>query len=328
MTEERFLVTGAFGCVGAWTVKRLVEAQTPVWAYDLPGDPHRLRLIMDAHSLARVQTIAGDITDVEAFERAVVDNQITHIVHLAALQVPFVRADPIRGALVNVTGTTVVLEVAKRHLEQIKGLVYASSMGVYGPASSYPPGPLTHDATLLPPTLYGVYKQANEWTARIYWQDYGLPSIGLRPYVIYGPGRDQGMTSTPTKAMLAAAVGRSYEISYGGSALFQYADDAAATFIAAARASFQGAEVFNLGGSTAAMAEIVAAIEAAAPEIAGRITYLSTPLPHPPSVDSEPLERALGPLHWTPLQDGVAATIERFRQAAATGMIDVERVLG
>ena len=61
---------------------------------------------------------------------------------------------------------------------------------------------------LLPRTLYGVYKQANESTAKVYYQDHDLSSIGLRPYVIYGPGRDQGMTSTPTKALLAVARGR------------------------------------------------------------------------------------------------------------------------
>src|SRR5579871_3882629 len=101
MADERFLVTGALGCIGAWTVKRLVEAEVPVWTYDLPGSRHRLRLIVDDERLSRVQHIEGDITDQQAFERAVADHGITHIVHLAGLQVPFVRADPVQGARVN-----------------------------------------------------------------------------------------------------------------------------------------------------------------------------------------------------------------------------------
>ena len=328
VNEQRFLVTGAFGCIGAWTVKRLVDAGHPVWTYDLPGNPHRLQLIMDDASLARVHLLQGDITDAAQVERALVDHGITHIIHLAALQVPFVRADPIRGALVNVVGTTIVFEMAKRHRAQIAGLVYASSMGVYGPADRYPDAPLAHDAPLMPPTLYGVNKQANEGTAQVYWDEYQLPSIGIRPYVVYGPGRDQGWTSTPTKAMLAAAADRDYEISYGGTCVFQYADDVAAICVAAVQADYQGADVFNIGGSTASMDDVVAAIDAAAPAMAGRISYVPAPLPHPPTVDATPLDRAIGVQHYTPLSTGVAATVDHFRWAIAHDKIDVARVLG
>ena len=79
MSSERFLVTGALGCIGAWTVKRLLDENVPVWTYDLPGDPHRLRLIVNEAALDRVTFIAGDITDFENFERAVVENGITHM---------------------------------------------------------------------------------------------------------------------------------------------------------------------------------------------------------------------------------------------------------
>ncbi len=307
--SERFLVTGAMGCIGAWTVKQLVEADVPVWTYDLPGNAHRLRLILDEEKLARVSMIAGDITDFPRFEETVTDHRITHIIHLAALQVPFVRANPVLGAQVNVVGSTIVLETVKRHADQIAGLAYASSAGVYGPTSHYPPGPLAHDAPLEPLTLYGVTKQANEGMARIYWQDYGVRSVGLRPYIIYGPGRDQGMTSTPTKAMLAAAVGRDYHISFGGTAVYHHAQDAAGLFIRAARTQLDGAPVYNLGGTTASMAEIVTAIEAAAPEMAGRITFEPRPLDTPTAVDdqragSRPGAYCMdGPDQWRPQND-------------------------
>lgn len=329
MTSERFLVTGALGCIGAWAVKQLVDEAVPVWTYDLPGDPHRLRLIMDAEALARVHFVTGDITDLAAFERAVAENGITHIVHLAALQVPFVRADPIQGARVNVVGSTIVCETAKRYANQVLGLAYASSAAVYGPVEMYPPGPLAHTALEHPTNLYGVFKQANEGTARIYWQEYGLHSIGLRPYVVYGPGRDQGMSSTPTKGMLAAAVGRPYHISFGGTVVYQYAADAAAVFVRAARvaSTCPDAPVFNMGGSTASMTEIIAAIEAAVPEIAGKITFAPAALSLPEQIDSQPLEDALGPTHWIPLPDGVQQTIEHFRAAVKAGTLNVERAI-
>ena len=329
MDSERFLVTGALGCIGAWAVKHLADAAIPVWTYDLPGDPHRLRLIMTEEALARVQFVNGDITDQAAFERTVAENGITHIVHLAALQVPFVRANPVQGARVNVVGSTIVCETAKKHADQVKGLAYASSAAVYGPLEMYPPGPLAHAAPLHPDNLYGVFKQANEGTARIYWQEYGLHSIGLRPYVVYGPGRDQGMSSTPTKAMLAAAVGRPYHISFGGTVVYQYAADVADVFLRAARAAATGtgAPVFNLGGSTAHMSEVVAAIEAAAPEMTGQITFATNTLSLPEAIDSQPLEAALGPTAWIPLAEGVRQTVEQFRQAVAAGTLNVERAI-
>jgi len=328
METERFLVTGALGCIGAWAVRRLVDQGTPVWTYDLPGSDHRLRLVLRDEQLALVRQIPGDITDQAAFERAVADNGITHIVHLAGLQVPFVRADPVQGARVNVVGTTIVFETVKRSAGQVRGLAYASSLGVYGAPELYPPGPLAHDAPLHPPTLYGVFKQANEGTAQIYWQEYSIPSIGLRPYVVYGPGRDQGMTSTPTKAMLAAAVGRPYHISYGGRAVFQHADDAADTFIRAARHVGAGAPVYTLGGSSASMDEVVAAIEAAAPQARRTITFEPTQLPNPAAVDSGALDAALGPIGWVPLAEGVRRTIEHFQAAVEAGRMDVDRAIG
>src|SRR5215211_7006703 len=118
MASERFLVTGAYGCLGSWTVKQLVNEGVPVFTYDLQGSQHRLNLIMEEDELAKVTIFNGDITDFDLFERTVVDNGITHIVHLAALQVPFVRANPVLGMRVNTVGTTVVLETARRYPDQ------------------------------------------------------------------------------------------------------------------------------------------------------------------------------------------------------------------
>lgn len=328
MAAERFLVTGALGCIGAWSVKRLLDEGAGVWTYDLPGNPHRLKLIMGDDQLAKVNMVEGDITDQALFEKTVVDNGITHIIHLAGLQVPFVRADPVQGMRVNVVGTTIVMETAKRHQEQVQGVSWASSVAVYGPVELYPPGPLQHDAVLAPATLYGVSKQANEWTAKIYWQDYQLKTVGLRPFFVYGPGRDQGMSSVPTKAMLAAAAGRPYHINIGGTALYQHADDTAKAFILAARSSAPGAPVFNLGGTKASMAEVISAIEAAAPEMKGKITFDDKPMPVPEDVDGAPAEKAIGEVGWRPFAEGVAATIQSFRDAIAAGRIDVDRAMG
>ena len=322
MTQERFLVTGGLGCIGAWVVRNLVHEGTPVTVFDLTSEPHRIKLIMTAREVERINFISGDIGDLNAVKSAVQQSEVTHLIHLAALQVPFCRADPSLGARVNVVGTVNIFEAAKQ--AGLKHVVYASSVAVYGLSEEYPEGVIDHHSVLRPRTHYGVYKQANEGTARIYWMDDGISSIGLRPYTLYGPGRDQGMTSSPTKAMLSAAAGRAFHIPYGGRGCMQYNDDIAKMFVRAARIPYQGAEVFNVRGSVADMSEVVAAIEAAKPSVKGKITFDPKPLPLPEELDDTPLRGLLGDLPETPLSKGVKATIEFFQQALADGRITVE----
>jgi UDP-glucuronate 4-epimerase len=146
MPNDRFLITGALGCIGAWTVRNLVREGTPVVVFDLASDPRRLKLIMSDDELVRVTFVTGDITDLEALERALDDHAITRVIHLAALQIPFVRANPPLGARVNVVGTVNVFEAVARRRDQIGNLVYASSAAVYdtvdaGESASSPTAP-------------------------------------------------------------------------------------------------------------------------------------------------------------------------------------------
>lgn len=322
MPSEQFFVTGGMGCVGAWVIRILVRAGLPVTAFDLSADDHRLQLIMSKEELACVDFVRGDITNTTTVCQAVADSGATHIIHLAALQVPFCRANPPLGAAVNVVGTVNVFEAAKK--AGLGQVVYASSVAVFGRKDEYATARLPDNAPLHPHNLYGVFKQANEGTARIYWQDEAIASIGVRPYTIYGPGRDQGMTSTPTQAMLAAARGESYHISYGGYNGFQYVDDVAGILIQAARTLYQGAGVFNIGGSVAHMSEMVAAIETAAPAIKGRITYEDKPLDLPEGQEDTALRALLGDFPNTPLREGVARTVTHFKQALADGRLPQE----
>jgi len=307
--SERVLVTGALGCVGAWAVKAILDDGDEPVGYDLGDADHRLRLVLSPEERESLTLVRGDITDADALGRVLDDERITRVVHLAALQVPFCRENPALGARVNVVGTVNVFEAVGARLDRIPGVAYASSAAVYGPAD---PSPAPESGGLAPGTIYGVYKLANEGTARLYAAESAVPSVGIRPYVVYGPGRDQGMTAGPTLAMEAAARGEGFAIAYGGAAQYDYAPDVGRAFVRAA-AHADGAVVANFPGVRAPMAEVVAAIEAAAPEAAGQISFADTPLPFPAELETGALERALGPLPATPLADGVRATIERFR---------------
>jgi nucleoside-diphosphate-sugar epimerase len=304
--EERFLVTGALGCIGAWILRTLLREGIPATGFDLGTNTSRLALILEPDELERIELVQGDITDLAAVERAVDDCAATHVIHLAAMLIPLAKADPPRGAHVNVVGTVNVFEAVKRR-ERVRGLAYASSAAVYGPDA---PTRVAEDAPPSPATHYGVHKLANEGCARVYWADDGVPSIGLRPYVVYGAGRDQGITAEPTLAMAAAARGEPYRIGFGGRMQMHYAPDAARAFIEAARGSEEGgALVGNLGGPPVGIDEVVAAIEAAAPEAVGTITYADEPLPFP-----EEFEGLVHPAPVTPLREAVAETIAIFRE--------------
>ncbi len=319
MQNETYLVTGAMGCIGAWIIRNLVQMGHECVAFDLSKNTHRLQLTMEPEEIERVHFVNGDITQLDVVETAVLNHNITHIIHLAALQVPFCKANPSLGAAVNVVGTVNLFEAAKK--AGIKQIVYASSLAVYGRKEEYenelvseadPPNPHTH---------YGVYKQANEGTARIYWQDDGIASIGLRPYTIYGPARDQGLTSSPTQAMLAAARGESFHIAYGGTNGFQYVDDIAKIFILAAQTTHFGAGVFNIQGQVASMQAIIEAIEKTEPSVKGKISYENISLPFPDGQDGAELEKLLGKVPNTPLEEGVAQTIAHFKAALRNGRL-------
>jgi nucleoside-diphosphate-sugar epimerase len=316
--DHRLLVTGAYGCIGAWVLRELSSAGAHVVAADIVEDSPRLALVLEEELEARLVREVLDITDLHALERVLDDHAITRIIHLAALQVPFCRADPPLGAAVNVVGTLNVLEAARRRRERIGHVVYASSIAAYDGADGV--GRVSMSG--VPATLYGVYKRAGEQAAMRYWVDESLASIGLRPHTVFGPARDQGLTSAPTMAMLAAAARRPYAIPYGGRAQFQYAPDVARAFVQAALVEQQSASVYNLRGSVCSIAEVVAAILAACPEADGSITWTETELGFPSQVDSEGLEEAIGQLEETPLVEAVADTIARFRVALSDDRID------
>jgi UDP-glucuronate 4-epimerase len=317
-SSPRVLVTGAYGCIGAWVVRELVDRDIPVVAFDLGDNDYRLGLTMSPDAAARVPRVQGDITDLAYLERTLDEHGVTNVIHLAALQVPFCRANPPLGAAVNVVGTVNVLEAIKNRAGRMAPLVYASSIAAYDALDEADPSP---DMKATPGTIYGVYKRANEGSAQIYWNDHGVASVGLRPHTVYGPGRDQGVTSAPTAAMLAAAAGLPFHIPYGGSAQLQYVPDVARAFIQASLSQATGAHVYDLPGEPVHVTQVIEAIASAVPASAGTITYDAASLPFPAGVDDPALENAIGTLSRTGLHDGVFDTIERFATLLADGRI-------
>ncbi len=309
-------------------MRHLLERVDQVFIFDLKEDPSRMRLIMSEEQVRKAAFLQGDVTDLPALQTAIREHEITHLVHLAGLQVPTFRANPILGAKVNVLGTLAVFEAVRLSRSQVKRLVYASSAAVFGPPEDYPAGPLADDVKLSPTTHYGFFKCCNEGNAQVYFRDHGLSSIGLRPWTVYGVGRDLGMTSEPTKAIKALAVGRPYHISYGGMQDLQYVDDVAGAFVRCLEAPYTGAKSYNLRGDVVGLPVFHQSLCAADAQAAQLVTFGERQLAIAYDLDDSALQRDLGPIPHTPLEIGVRRTLEHFRRLKDEGRLDTSDLDG
>lgn len=302
------LVTGAFGCIGAWVVRTLIRDGEAVVAFDAGGDDYRLRYLLDEVELSRVARVQGDVTDCRGVREVIERHEVARVIHLAGLQVPACASDPIAGARVNVVGTLNLFEATADGPTANAPLVYASSVAALGCNERG-----EYDPSRPPSTHYGVFKLANEGSAAVYARDHGRPSVGLRPYVVYGVGRDQGVTSQVTLAMRSAAEGSAHHIPFGGRVRLEYADDVARAFVTASRADVDGAVVSDVSTDAVNIADVIDAISVAVPEAEGRITCEERPLPFPVEVPDQVDRSSLPRAASTPLVSGVQETVAMFR---------------
>ena len=323
MADTPYFMTGALGCIGAWVVKALVDRGDVPVVFDKSDDARRLKLLLDDRALGRVRFMRGDVTDAPTLRAALEQSGARRVIHLAGLQVPSCKADPALGALVNVVGTINVFEAARAL--GLTRVVYASSAAVFGLADeavdeTVSPSPLTH---------YGVFKQANEGNARVYYADHGISSVGLRPFSVYGVGRDSGLTSDPTRAIKSAVIGRSFRIRFSGVTDFIYTADTAAAFIACADRAPDGAHVFNLHGDARDVSDAVAILEQEiGPTARGLVSIDGPGIPMPPSLDDSALRAVIADLPSTPLEEGIRETVRRFRALDAAGRLETADIDG
>jgi len=237
--------------------------------------------------------------------------------------VPTCRAKPLEGARVNVLGTLAVLEAARQLPEPRPRVVLASSAAVFGPPSMYPSGPLADQVPLRPGTHYGWFKICNEGNARVYSQEHMLETVALRPWTVYGPGRDVGMTSEPTRAVKCVALGRPYKITYGGIQDLQFVGDIARAFVQCLTGPYKGPEAYNLRGAVVDIQEFHRALCAVEPTAKDLISVGESQLQIAPNLDDSLLQAHYGPLPPTPLEQGLRKTLTMFRDQLAAGTLDV-----
>lgn len=295
----KVLLTGGGGFLGAWIVRRLSARGVEVRVFDRSDDRTVMRGIAGA-AADRVEWVRGDVSATE--EVAAAGDGCDAAVHLAALLTPACRDDPVLGARVNLIGTLNVFEAARAH--GMAKVVYASSAGVFG---------IEDGETPRPSTLYGAYKLACEGVARAYWADHAIPSVGFRPGVVYGPGREIGLSAGPSLACREAVAGRAYTIGYTGAADLIHVDDVAAAFEAAVLRDLEGAHAFSLVGEVADVGRVVAAIRREVPD--ARIDAEGEPIPMAAVLKPGDTGPVLGDLPRTGLDEGIARTIAHYRNA-------------
>lgn len=303
----RILLTGGAGFIGASIIAQLAARGDNVRVLDL-GSSNPL-LDPSLRPSGQLEWRIGSVADSDAVMSSAADCDV--VIHLAALLTPACAVDPIRAATVNVIGTLNVFEAARVH--KLKGVLYMSSAAVYAADGRSCPEPETH---------YGVFKLAAEGSARAYWVDHKIPSVGLRPYIVYGMGREVGLTAGPALACRAAIEGRPYTIPFSGSADFVYVDDVAAAFVQATveiAAGRQGASVFDIPGEDAAVEDIVAIIRRHVPDAKLNASGPLLPIQLPKSLND--IRIAIGGIPRTLLDAGLKATVVRYRTRHSTSSL-------
>jgi nucleoside-diphosphate-sugar epimerase len=302
------LVTGAGGCIGSWVLSLLVRSGVQACAFDLSEDKRRPGLLLDDKDVGKIDWRTGDISDSGAVMRVMEEVRPCAVIHLAALQVPFCKADPVAGARVNVVGTVNVFEAARKL--GIRRLAYASSIAAYG-AMDEGLGAMH--------TLYGAYKHCDEQIALVYSGDWNVHSVGIRPGVVYGVGRDQGLTSKTTVAILAAAAGKPYDVPFSGGVSWLYTGEVASAFIRAVSKERMGAPVFNMNGVHAPVEEGLAILRKLAPQ--ARITSSGDALAFPMHLPDTPLRQFLGDYGTASLAEGIRETYDAFCRLISRGQL-------
>jgi nucleoside-diphosphate-sugar epimerase len=319
----RVFVTGAQGCIGAWVVKSLLDRGADVMVYDLEPNPTRLGLITSPEIASKVKVETGRIEDTARVKRLIKDGGITHVVHLAAQLMPFCQAQPVAGGMINVVGTLNVFEAARDAGRPVR-VVYASSSAVWGPGEAYEDKNLSEDQPLKPATHYGVFKQANESNARVFHSTNGISSIGLRPWTVYGVGRDRGLTADPSIAIKAVALEKPFQIRLTGFMDFQYVGDVAETFVRCLLSDVEGAHVFNLAGDVVRIEDFIALLDKLSPGAANLIDCAGPQVPVAYRMDASQLHAHVPGIPKTSLEDGIASTLDLYRRLRTEGRLSAE----
>jgi UDP-glucose 4-epimerase len=307
------LVTGGAGFIGSHLTERLLNDGYRVRILDDFSTGNSANLSFADQHGGSLEVIRGDIRDLPTVERCTAGTAL--IFHQAAMRsVPRSVNDPLGANDHNVAGTLNVLEAARR--AGIRRVVYASSSSVYG---DRPELPKREDQPPAPISPYAVSKAAGELYAAVWTRLYGVETVGLRYFNVFGPRQDpkSEYAAVIPRFILWGLRGQPLEVHGDGrqSRDFTYIDNVVQANVLAARAVGVGGQVFNVGcGERVSLLGIIAELE----RLLGRtLERRHTPgrpgdVPHT-LADIDRAKRLLGYAPQVAFGEGFCRTVEHFR---------------
>jgi CDP-glucose 4,6-dehydratase len=315
LTGRSVLVTGAYGLLGGWLVKALLEGGAAVTVVRRDATARSVLHLMELDDA--VDVVHGDICSEGLIGRALAEYEVDTVFHLAAQTlVPTANRSPVSTFETNIRGTWLLLEACRQH--DVDRVVVASSDKAYGPHKELP---YREDFALQPVYPYDVSKAATDLLSRSYWHMWQLPVAVTRFANLYGGG-DVNASRLVPEAVTAALAGRPPVVRSDGSPErdFLYVEDAVAAYLAIAQALGRGegrGEAFNAGGGRPhRVGDVVELIcRLAGTDVVPDIRGTGTPAGEIDRqwVDYSKLNRLTG---WEPtvtIEEGMRRTIDWYR---------------
>ena len=237
----KVLVTGGAGFIGSHLVEALVRAKHDVVVFDnlSSGKQSNLSAVND-----KITFVKGDITDTAALKKVM--NGREYVFHLAAIaSVPYSVQYPLETHEVNATGTLKVLLAARD--AKVKRVIYSSSAAVYG---DEPTLPKTENSPLKPQTPYALTKLTGEQYAIIFNKIYGMETVALRYFNVYGPRQDPTSQYSGVITKFVTALKNKQEPTIFGDGMqtrdFVFVTDVVQANLKAMTAAHAAGRVFNI----------------------------------------------------------------------------------
>lgn len=326
LKPANILVTGGYGCIGSESTKWLMRnTDSKLVICSRKVSSERTDRVFHDIDRDRLEVIEADVTDLNTLRQLLDEKQINKVIHMAALQTPDCNAHRDLGLQINLAGTQNLIEAIKSCKQPIDRFVFASSIAVYGPRSSYPVDRVPMLSEPAPVNVYGIWKLAGEHLARIFHSETGIPTVCLRPGVLFGPGRDAGLTASPTTAMKCIALGLPYQIPFRSKQDYQYAPDVGAAAGIAATKPFQGFGVYTLPGQTLETRQIVETLSRVSRtlglEKSFDITVGTDEVPFICDLEFEPFLKDFPDVPLTPVEEAIQHSLTVFQQQVEKGWL-------
>jgi len=306
VNELNVLVVGGTGFIGSYLCKELIKRNAQVIVYDLMPNIQAIEEVKD-----KVEVVRGDVGDLTNILEVVKRRNIDYIVHLAYLLIPESKKYPAMALKVNCEGTLNIFEAAR--ILDVRRVIWASSIAVYGPPEYYGNRPVSEDDPPNPNTLYGACKLFNEHLARHYHKEYGLDIIGLRFTVVYGPGRIRGATAFVKDLIEKPALGLPVKVQYADQEVdWQYIKDAVNAIILAINAKKIKHIIFNTRGYLMSVRDVAEYIRSLIPE--AKIELQPGRLGFTMNIDASRAEEELGYKPTYTVERGIKEYINSIRE--------------